>query len=66
MWLCCLAPGTSIGATLIQNGSFAFLPENIFLQPVSLIGFTTSLRLLQLHMPTKTTYLNETGIILNL
>lgn len=51
---------------LIQNHIFALLPENIFLQPMSLTGFTTSLSLLQLHMLSKTTYLKETGIILNL
>lgn len=45
---------------------FSFLPENIFLQPVSLIAFTTSLRLLQLDMLTKTIYFKETGMILNL
>lgn len=64
--LCCLAPGTFVAAMLIQNHNSAFLPENIFLQSVSLIAFTTSLGLLQLHMLTKTIYFKETGMILSL
>lgn len=67
--LCCLAPDTFVAAMIIQKHAFrssSYPPECIFLQPVSLIGFTPSSRLLQPHLLIKMFCFKETGIVLNL